>query len=100
MTSKKRIMKEMQELSNESNANISAEAILGRFSVQNPNYKNSDKSVNLSLEASEFDRLAGQGYKSQKTGFSTGTEFEYYNDLFVVSILILLLQNKHTLNHY
>ena len=38
--------------------------------VENPNYKNSDKSVNLSIEASEFDRLSGQGYKSNKTGLS------------------------------
>ncbi len=67
----------------DTNANISTESVRGKFTVQNPNYKNSDKSVNLSIEASEFDRLAGQGYKSQKTGFSTGTKFEYYDNLFV-----------------
>ena len=81
----------------DTNANISAESIRGKFSVQNSNYKNSDKSVNLSLEASEFDRLAGQGYKSQKTGFSTGTEFEYYNDLFV-GISIENFAEKVTVN--
>ena len=47
-------------------------------------FQNSDKGVNFGLEASEFDRLSGQGYKSQKTGFSTGTKFEYYDDLFWV----------------
>ena len=42
----------------DTNANISTESVRGKFTVQNPNYKNSDKSVNLSIEASEFDRLA------------------------------------------
>ena len=82
----------------DTNANISAESIRGKFSVQNSNYKNSDKSVNLSLEASELDRLAGQGYKSQKTGFSTGTQFEYYNDLFL-GISIENFAEKVTVNN-
>ena len=67
----------------DTNANITADSIKGRFLVENPNYKNSDKSVNLSIEASEFDRLSGQGYKSNKTGLSAGTKFEYYDDLFL-----------------
>ena len=67
----------------DTNANISADSIKGRLFVENPNYKNSDKSVNLSIEASELDRLSGQGYKSNKTGFSLGTKFEYYDDLFL-----------------
>ena len=67
----------------DTNANITEDSIKGRFLVENPNYKNSDKSVNLSIEASEFDRLAGQGYKSNKTGLSAGTKFEYYDDLFL-----------------
>ena len=67
----------------DTNASISSDSIKGRFIVENPNYKNSDKSVNLSIEASEFDRLAGQGYKSNKTGFSTGTKFEYYDNFFL-----------------
>ena len=53
----------------DTNANITSDSIKGRFLVENPNYKNSDKSVNLSIEASEFDRLSGQGYKSSKTGY-------------------------------
>jgi len=81
----------------DTNANISTESVRGRFTVENPNYKNSDKSVNLSLEASEFDRLKGQGYKSQKTGISGGTRFEYYDDLFV-GISIENFAEKVTVN--
>ena len=67
----------------DTNANITADSIKGKFFVENPNYKNSDKSVNFSVEASEFDRLSSQGYKSNKTGVSVGTKFEYYDDLFL-----------------
>ena len=53
----------------DTNANISTDSLKGKFIIENSNYKNSDKSVNLSVEALEFDRLSGQGYKSSKTGF-------------------------------
>ena len=67
----------------DNNANITADSIKGKLLIENPNYNNSDKSVNLSIEASEFDRLTAQGYKSSRTGFSAGSKFEYYDDLFL-----------------
>ena len=67
----------------DTNANISPDSIKGRFLLENPNYKNSDKSVNLGIQASEFDRLSTQGYKSNKTGITGGTKFEYYDDLYL-----------------
>ena len=65
----------------DSNLTISEERIKGKFLVSNPNYKNSDKNLNLSLEALSIDRLATSGYKSNVTGFSVGTQFEYLDDL-------------------
>ena len=65
----------------DSNLTISEERIKGKFLVSNPNYKNSDKNLNLSLEALSIDRLATSGYKSNVTGFSLGTQFEYLDDL-------------------
>ena len=61
---------------------VSNESVKGTFSLNNPNYNNSDKEVNLSIQASETDRLTNFGYKTNKTGFSIGTQFEYYDDLF------------------
>ena len=69
-------------LSVDTNANISQESIRGRFAVNNPNYNNSDKSVNFSIQASEDDKLNTYGYKSTRTGFTIGTRFEYFDDLF------------------
>ena len=59
---------------------LSDEDIKGSFTVNNPNFNNSDKSISFSLESSETDRLKTSGYKNNKTGFSIGTLFEYYDD--------------------
>ena len=37
--------------------------------------------VYFTAEASETDRLSAFGYKTNKTGFSLGTNFEFLNDL-------------------
>ena len=60
---------------------LSETKVKGRLFVSNPNYKNSDKSLNLNLESSVTDRLSTSGYKSNVTGFSLGTDFEYLDDL-------------------
>ena len=59
---------------------LNEESIKGNFSIQNPNYKNSDKLVYLNVEALETDRLKEFGYKTNKNGFALGTGFEIYDD--------------------
>ena len=65
-----------------SNATISAESLKGIISLKNPNYKGSNRSLNGSLESVVTDRLTNFGYKSSKTGFSIGSGFEFYDDLY------------------
>tara|TARA_A100001015_G_scaffold209841_1_gene235043 strand:- start:960 stop:3209 length:2250 start_codon:yes stop_codon:yes gene_type:complete len=60
---------------------ITEETLKGKFSVRNPNFRNSDKSINASIEAIEIDRSTEFGYKTSKTGFTFGTDFELYDDL-------------------
>ena len=60
---------------------LSGESIKGSFSTTQNNYKNSNKAVSFSLQADEVDRLTDFGYKSNKMGFSLGTNFEYLEDL-------------------
>tara|TARA_B100001057_G_C22837679_1_gene945802 strand:+ start:60 stop:2303 length:2244 start_codon:yes stop_codon:yes gene_type:complete len=60
--------------------NLSAESIKGNYSITNPNFKNSDKSVFLDIKAEETDKLKDFGYKTNKTGFALGTSFEYLKD--------------------
>tara|TARA_B100001175_G_scaffold215014_1_gene182685 strand:+ start:945 stop:3200 length:2256 start_codon:yes stop_codon:yes gene_type:complete len=56
--------------------------ISGVFSTDNPNYKNSNKGLFTRLEATQEDQMDKFGYKSSRTGFSLGTSFEQYNDIF------------------
>ena len=65
------------------NFSLGSDTIKGFFSVTNPNFKNSDKSIYISVEALEVDNYKKFGYKSNKTGASIGTNFEYYDDLFL-----------------
>ena len=65
----------------DSNLSLSETKIKGKLFISNPNYKNSDKSLNLNLESSVTDQLSTSGYKSNVTGFSLGTDFEYLDDL-------------------
>ena len=62
---------------------ITDDTVKGKFSVLNPNYNNSDKSLNTSLESSTNDFMSTSGYKTTRTGFTIGTEFEQINNLFV-----------------
>ena len=61
---------------------ISAESVKGLISLNNPNYKGSNRSLNTSIESTVTDRLENFGYKSNKTGFSIGSGFEFYDDLY------------------
>ena len=65
----------------DSNLSLSESRVKGNLLISNPNYKNSDKSLDLSIQSSATDRLSTFGYKSNVTGFSVGTKFEYLDDL-------------------
>ena len=65
-------------LSVDANATISTERFKGILSVTNPNYKNTNKSTFFNLQAIEIDQLKDYGYKTNKTGFELGTNFEYF----------------------
>ena len=65
----------------ETNVSISEESLKGNIDVFNPNYNNSDKSLNFNLQSIEIDRTSTSGYKTNKTGFGVGTKFEYLSNL-------------------
>jgi len=64
----------------DSNFLLSEESFKGKFAFTNPNYKNSDKSLSLNIQAIENDNMEKFGYKSNKTGIEIGTNFEYLDD--------------------
>ena len=62
---------------------ISEERVSGNIEVIDPNYNFSGNSVSTSLNVSATDRTAATGFKSSKTGFSLGTSFEQYEDIYI-----------------
>ena len=65
----------------EAKGTLTQETFKGLFSVTNPNFNNSDKSLFVNFQALETDQLTNFGYKTNKTGFEIGTNFEYLKDL-------------------
>ncbi len=62
---------------------ISEDQIKGKFEVVNPNFKNTDRSLNTIIESTSSDFLSTGGFKTSRTGFGIGTGFEQYTDLFI-----------------
>ena len=65
-----------------SNFSISDDSITGRIFLNDPNYKNSNRAFIRGFESTENDFLSRYGYKTQKTGFTFGTSYEQYKDVF------------------
>ena len=67
----------------DTNFELTSETFKGKFSVTNPNFNNTDKTLYISAESSENDNYQNFGYKTNKTGLVIGTNFEYLNDFYL-----------------
>ena len=67
----------------DTNFALSDDEIRGKFSVLNPNFKNSDRSLKTTIESTTSDFITSSGYKTTRTGLSLGTGFEQFQDIFV-----------------
>ena len=65
-----------------SSITIGEEKVNGNLAVTNPNFNYTGNSVSGSLDLSTSDMSQTSGYKSQRSGFSLGTSFEQYEDIF------------------
>jgi len=66
----------------DTNLTLTDDEIKGKFSVVNPNFKNTDRSINTTIESSVSDFMTSSGYKTTRTGIKLGTSFEQYDNLF------------------
>ena len=80
----------------DTNLTLTEESIKGRFSVINPNFKNSDKSIKTVIENTTSDFMSSAGYKTSRTGLVIGTGFEQYQDLFLNLELSNYYENLET----
>ena len=67
----------------DTNFALSNDEIRGKFSVLNPNFRNSDRSLNTTIESTVSDFMSSSGYKTTRTGLSFGTGFEQFQDVYI-----------------
>ena len=61
---------------------VNPDTLKGNFTVNNPDFNYSGRSLITNIESTSTDKLTDSGYKSSKTGFSLGTRFEKNENLF------------------
>ena len=81
------------------NTTVSDNTVRGRFSITYPKFRNTDRLLRLSVENSKNDLMSKYGYETKKTGFSFGTSFEQYQDIFFspdITTFFESLETDHT----
>ena len=61
---------------------LTEDTVKGIFAVTNPNFNYTDKSLSTSIESTKIDKLTDSGYETTKTGFSFGTGFEQFENIY------------------
>ena len=82
----------------QSSLRLTQDSIRGLLSVTNPDWRSSGRSLSTSIQATEIDKLSDSGYKTNKTGFSLGTKFEQYEDIFLSPRLSISTEKLETNN--
>ena len=78
------------------NLEISEESVKGEFVYSKPNFAYTDNTLFTSVRSTTSDYLTDYGYKVSNAGFSVGTEFEQYENLFFSPALDLNFENLET----
>ena len=78
------------------NLEVSEDAVKGKFVYSKPNFAYTDNTLFTSLEATSSDNLSDFGYKVSKKGFSLGTQFEQYENIFFSPELSIFLEDLTT----
>ena len=64
-------------------AEVTQESISGNLAVTNPNFNYTGNAVTAAFDVSSTDTTGSSGYETSKTGFSLGTEFEQYQNIYL-----------------
>ncbi len=78
------------------NLEISEESIKGQFVYSKPNFAYTDNTLFTSVKSITTDNLKDYGYKVSNTGFSIGTEFEQFENLYFSPEVDLSLEDLRT----
>tara|TARA_Y100000816_G_scaffold292101_1_gene285827 strand:- start:815 stop:3067 length:2253 start_codon:yes stop_codon:yes gene_type:complete len=83
-------------ISLKTNLELSEDGAKGQFIYSKPNFNYSDNTLFTTIQSSTKDRMQDFGYEVDKTGFSIGTEFEQYENLFFRPEIDLSIEDLKT----
>ena len=78
------------------NFEITADSIKGQFIYAKPNFNYSDNTLFTSFKSSSSDFLSNSGYKTSELGFSLGTKFEQFQNIYLSPEIDFLIEDLET----
>ena len=78
------------------NFELTSESIKGQFVYAKPNFNYSDNTLFTSIKSSTSDFLTDSGYKTSEIGFSLGTKFEQFQNIFLSPEIDFLIEDLET----
>ena len=85
-----------QGINLDANLELTPETVKGRFIYAKPNFGNSENTLFTSLKSSSTDLLTDSGYKTSELGFSLGTKFEQFQNIFFSPEIDILVEDLET----
>ncbi len=80
------------------NLEVTADSLKGKFVYAKPNFNYSDNTLFTSVKSSTSDFLSDSGYKTSELGFSLGTRFEQFQNIYISPELDFLIEDLETSN--
>ncbi len=78
------------------NIELTSDSIKGQFIYAKPNFNYSENTLFTSIKSSTSDFLTDSGYKTSNIGFSLGTEFEQFQNIFLSPEIDFLIEDLET----
>ncbi|MDA9702522.1 outer membrane protein assembly factor BamA [Candidatus Pelagibacter sp.] len=78
------------------NFEVTSDSIKGQFIYAKPNFNYSENTLFTSIKSSTSDFLTDSGYKTSEIGFSLGTKFEQFQNIFLSPEIDFLIEDLET----
>ena len=82
----------------DTNLEVTADSIKGKFIYAKPNFNYTDNTLFTSIKSSTSDFLTDSGYKTSEIGFSLGTKFEQFQNVYLRPEIDFLIEDLETSN--
>ena len=80
----------------DTNLEVTADSIKGKFIYAKPNFNYTDNTLFTSIKSSTSDFLTDSGYKTSEIGFSLGTKFEQFQNVYLRPEIDFLIEDLET----